>query len=546
MVNTTATTTDELLGEVVLLRARLAEYENGSHASGLAEIEACRRLVESSENPMFAKDVHGRYVTVNSAFTNRLGKRPEDIIGRQPWDVFPDLLAQTMAAEDAEVTQTGRSLTTEHSIPGVDGPKTFEVRKTPIFDTNGKIVGLTGVATDINGQMKVQEALEESERTTLKALEDLSRTQESLVQAEKLSALGELTAGVAHELNNPLTGVLGITQLLVNQTSDPVVREQLALIEMGAKRASKIVQNLLSFSRKQKLEASALDLNEILKQTLELKVYDLLSNQIELNLDLAPILPDVWADESQMQSLFLNLINNAQDAITSTDGSGNIRVATEFVDEVVRIRVTDDGPGIMAEHVTRLFDPFFTTKDPGKGTGLGLSICHGIVQQHKGEMWVESDLGSGATFVLEFPPAPPSHVQPTVPVTTLDFAHAEFGQRILVIDDEEVVRAVLQAALSRTGYDVQTLASPRDALPMLENNDFDLILADLKNPDMSGKDFFEELGVKMPDLVSRVVFITGDAVSPGTKEFLEGAGRPVIEKPFELAYLQKEVALALH
>jgi CheY-like chemotaxis protein len=324
----------------------------------------------------------------------------------------------------------------------------------------------------------------------------------------------------------------------------PDINDKLRIVEHGAQRASRIVQNLLAFSRKQRVEPRPIDLNEVLRQTLELKVYDLLGSQVELELDLAPVLPEVFADMGQMQSVFLNLVNNAQDAITAHNGKGTIRITTEFVGEKVRIKLADDGPGIPEADLKKIFDPFFTTKPIGKGTGLSLSICHGIVQEHEGTMSVDSEPGKGATFILEFAPALPDQADPSEENEESEVIVVGSG-RILVIDDELVVREVLENALSRDGYQVETLASPREALPMLEQVQYDLILADLKNPEMSGKEFFEELSKLVPDMISRVIFITGDATSPKAKEFLDGAGRPVIEKPFELRALQRQVAKAL-
>jgi two-component system NtrC family sensor kinase len=275
-----------------------------------------------------------------------------------------------------------------------------------------------------------------------------------------------------------------------------------------------------------------------------LKVDDLLGNQVELELDLAPVLPEALADVGQMQSVFLNLVNNEQDAIVGSNGKGMIRIKKEFVNDKVRIEVADDGPGVAQENLKKIFDPFFTTKPVGKGTGLGLSICHGIVQEHEGTMSVVSELGEWATFILEF--APRSQVEAT-PLFNKEESEVIVigGGRILVIDDEEVVREVLESALSRDGYQVETLSSPREALPKLELGQYNLILADLKNPDMSGKEFFEELGTRLPDMISRVIFITGDAASPNAREFLQDVGRPVIEKPFELHALQCQVAKAM-
>ncbi len=527
------------------LREKVTRLETASSPNDdWDELGIYRSLVEYANDAMFTKDLAGRYLTTNTEFLRRVGKVTEDVIGKNVVHVFPPDVALLLDSEDQEVLQTGRALETEHKVQTVDGVRVLIIRKLPLRDEDANVVGLIGISRDVQDTKRAERALKESEQKALEALDGLQQAQDNLVQAEKLAALGELVAGVAHELNNPLTGVLGVTQLLLMRDPEPELHDKLRIIEQGAQRASKIVQNLLAFSRKQRVEPESIDLNEILRQTLELKVYDLLGNQVELELDLAPVLPEVLADVSQMQSVFLNLVNNAQDAIVEHNGKGTIGIKTAFTNEKIRIEIADDGPGVPNENLKRIFDPFFTTKAVGKGTGLGLSICHGIVQEHQGTMSVVSGPGEGATFILEFAPA--SSVE-AAPLSNKEESEAVVigGGRILVIDDEEVVREVLESVLSRDGYQVETLSSPREALPMLEQGQYDLILADLKNPDMSGKEFFQELGIRMPDMISRVIFITGDAASPNAREFLDGTGRPVIEKPFELLALQRQVAKAM-
>lgn len=538
-------TRTQLEDELEFLREKVTRLESASSPNDdWDELGIYRSLVESANDAMFTKDVTGRYLTTNAEFLRRVGKPTEDVIGKNVFHVFPPDLALLLDSEDQEVLQTGRALGTEHKVQTVDGIRVLSIRKLPLRDEDANVVGLIGISRDVQDTKRAERALIESEQKALEALDGLQHAQDNLVQAEKLAALGELVAGVAHELNNPLTGVLGVTQLLLMRDPAPDLKDKLRIVEQGALRASRIVQNLLAFSRKQRVEPELIDLNEILRQTLELKVYDLLGNQVELELDLAPVLPEVLADVGQMQSVFLNLVNNAQDAIVAHSEKGTIRIKTEFTNEKIRIEIADDGPGVPPDILKKIFDPFFTTKPVGKGTGLGLSICHGIVQEHGATMSVESEPGAGATFIIEFAPGSPLETAPLI-IKEESEVIVIGGGRILVIDDEEVVREVLRSALSRDGYEVETLSSPREALPKLERGQYDLILADLKNPDMSGKEFFQELSTRMPDMISRVIFITGDAASPNAREFLKGAGRPVIEKPFELQALQRQVAKAM-
>ena len=381
-----------------------------------------------------------------------------------------------------------------------------------------------------------------SEERAVVALEQLKLTQDSLVQAEKLTAVGQLVAGVAHELNNPLTGVIGFSELLLRADLAPDAKRSAEWISQEARRAAAIVQNLLSFARKREVESERLDLNGVLTATLGLKNYDLRASSIAVQVDLAPGLPAIMADVNQLQSVFLNLISNAQYSMTAAHDRGTLRVKTEQLDGVVRVTIADDGSGIETANLSKVFDPFFTTKPVGTGTGLGLSICHGIIAEHGGRIWVESEYEQGATFYVEFPAAidgaagEDDHPQPA------ERAPGQPGARILAIDDEQVIRDLVTATLSKAGYLVETQADARAALDLISRTDYDLLLVDVKMPGMSGPEFYEALATKFPEMTSRVVFVTGDTVSQRTSEFLDWTRRPVIEKPFDVAELETLVA----
>ncbi|HEY3065724.1 MAG TPA: ATP-binding protein [Methylomirabilota bacterium] len=236
-------------------------------------------------------------------------------------------------------------------------------------------------------------------------VESLRRTQEQLAQAEKLSALGHLVAGVAHELNNPLTAILGFAHLLGQRPGvEGDARKELDVIEEQAARAGRIVRNLLLFARSQGPERVPTSLNDVIAKAVELKRYQLTVDTIDIDCILDPSLPITALDPAQMQQVFLNLLNNAHDALRAGGhGCLTIRTSWDRVADRVVAEVADDGPGIPADLLPRIFDPFFTTKDVGDGTGLGLSICHGIVAEHGGSITVESRPGEGTTFTISLP-----------------------------------------------------------------------------------------------------------------------------------------------
>ena len=268
-------------------------------------------------------------------------------------------------------------------------------------------VWLLSAVADGMGALLENAKFHESEHThTLElqeTLEQLRATQEQPIQSDRLATLGELVAGVAHEVNNPLTGASGITQLLLRQELDEPVREDLVLVYAEVNRAARIVQNLLAFARQHPPEQSYISMNEILQRVVDLRSYELRVNNIELITDLSPDLPMTMGDTSQLQQVFLNIVINAEQAMAKASGQGRLQVTTRLDEGNIEIIFADDGPGISATYLSRIFDPFFTTKGQGQGTGLGLSICYGIIQEHHGEITASSKEGQGATFTVKIP-----------------------------------------------------------------------------------------------------------------------------------------------
>ena len=375
------------------------------------------------------------------------------------------------------------------------------------------------------------------------SLLDLKTTQAQLVQSEKLSAIGQLIAGVAHEMNNPLTAVMGYAQLLL--TTEGIaedIRYDLSKIYSQAQRAAKIVQNLLTFARQHKAERQLVDVNEVLERTLELRAYQLRVENIEVSTRLGQCPFSTMADPSQLQQVFLNLINNAQDAMTSYRGGGHLTVVSGAHGKVIRVRFIDDGPGLLPEVRQHLFEPFFTTKDVGKGTGLGLSICFGIISQHGGRIWAEGEQGKGATFIVELPLAETVPAAGYPPEDTP--VPAAKSKRVLVVEDEEDVAALVARVLSEDGHDVVLASDGQDALHKLAEarklrTFFDLVLTDVKMPGLSGPALYEHIRQQEPFLSQRFIFVTGDTVSTETQRFLQEVGLPYLSKPFTINDLRR-------
>jgi len=381
------------------------------------------------------------------------------------------------------------------------------------------------------------------------SLQNLKATQAQLIQSEKLSAIGQLIAGVAHELNNPLTAVMGYTQLLqADDSIDEETRHDLGKIYLQAQRAAKIVQNLLTFARQHKAERQFVDINEILQRTLELRTYQLRVDNIEVVTHLADRVLGAMADPNQLQQVFLNLINNAQDAMTEHQKQGKLTIATEAQGGKIRIIFTDTGPGLAPEAQQHLFEPFFTTKEVGKGTGLGLSICFGIISQHGGVITAESELGKGATFIVELPlvenPRQAWRDAEEIPVPVTK------SRLVLVVEDEEDVASFLKRALVQDGHRVLMAKDGETALAHLSKArtrgaHFDLIISDIKMPGLNGPTLYERIAQEDPELTRRMIFTTGDTLNVNTQEFLQRANLPHLAKPFTIDELRRMMVKVL-
>ncbi len=369
-------------------------------------------------------------------------------------------------------------------------------------------------------------------------------------QTEKLAALGQIISGIAHELNNPLTSIVGYAQLLLSRSKGD---GEIKRIFDEAQRAGTIVRNLLLFAREEKPQRKGVRLNEIVKQTIALRDYELRLENISLTLDLEPGLPAVLADPQQLQQMVLNLLMNAEQALENGPGRGEIEVRTSSrKPHAVRLEVHDDGAGIPREVLPRIFDPFYTTKPAGAGTGLGLSIVNAIAQEHGGEVSVESEPGRGATFVVDLPAAPAGREEENesaeaAPPAVLSRPEAAPGvrRRILVVEDEPTVASLVADVLREEGHDVETILDSVQALQRLDQEDFDLLICDLKMPKLDGRALYEGALRRGRTSRDRVLFITGDTLRPLTLDFVRRSSLPYLAKPFLVEELTQTVRSVL-
>ena len=395
----------------------------------------------------------------------------------------------------------------------------------PLRDAQGRLIGWLESFTDITG-------------------ERLSET--SMLQTEKMAALGRLVSGIAHELNNPLTTIMGYAQLLLGHglSSDQLAEARNVYHE--AERARRIVKNLLYFARENHPERTRVDLNDVVERALALRSYELRLENIAVICELAADLPATMADPYQLQQVVLNLLVNAEHALLEARGKGQVQIRTSCVDTAdgrrLRLELADDGPGISPEIASRIFDPFFTTKPPGVGTGLGLSIVYGIVHQHGGEVSFESYPGEGARFTIDLPVmAIAARESASAAPSALQTSDAPQTAHILIVEDEATVAQLLVDILVEEGHEAEATLDSQEGLTRLSRKRYDMVICDLRMPRLDGRAFYEALERTNSPLRDRILFVTGDTIARGTQEFLQSTGMPHLAKPF----LVEEVKLSV-
>jgi PAS domain S-box-containing protein len=383
------------------------------------------------------------------------------------------------------------------------------------------------------------------EQSVVALIEDVTdqRVMEAqLIQSEKLAAVGQLVSGVAHELNNPLTSIAGLSEFLLEQKElGAKDRGHLRVIHEQADRAGRIVGNLLTFARKGPAEQALVDLNDVIQRTLVLMSYDLKLKDVAIEKNLAADLPAVMGDRHALQQVMLNLLTNAAHAAAGHRPvrPPTIQVAT-WCDDRVHVRVADSGAGISEDVVPHLFTPFFTTKEQGSGTGLGLSITYSIVESHGGHITLERPADSGAVFLVDLPPAAADAPAGEAPAAEAAPPPPPVKRTILLVDDDPAVRRMVKALFGREGHLVDVARNPAQALDMARARRYDLILADMQ-ASARGQLFVEVLVGANPGLRDRTLVATAD-IRPATEETLARLGLRYVRKPFNLRDLLDEAA----
>ena len=502
------------------------------------EQEFARRLIDSFPDLILVVDSTSHYTFISPRCEEVLGYELSEVENaefgsRTHAEDLPILLA--VFADILAGRQTFGSL--EARVRHKSGDwRRIRFNFSPLADETGKIEGVVLSGRDVT---------------------ELKRLEEQLIQAEKLAAMGQMLAGVAHELNNPLTAILGVTELLrEGQTDQEATKRQLEITHRQARRAARIVQNLLEFSRPASPQKKPVDLNSIIDRTVQLHEHSLRRNNVEVDFRPQPDFPGVIADANQLIQVFLNLVTNAEQAIREVRESGRIQIRLARAGSRISVTFQDDGVGIRAESVPRLFDPFYTTKRPGGGTGLGLSICLSIVREHGGTIEAEALPAGGSAFTVYLPIAADQITRPSTSLSgTLAAAAPNLnllkGRSVLVLDDEESLRSLLYEGLTARELHVDCAANLEEALAFLTERSHDAILCDINLSQdggfLNGKHAAERLLAAAGDRKPALIYMSGELIE--TSEESEGLGvLRHLQKPFRisdvLATLQEVFAAA--
>ncbi len=470
--------------------------------------ERYRGIFETSRDIIVVTNREARIIDINRAAEQLTGYTREELLSLDLTEVYSPsderdriirLLAERGFVKDHEISFTRK----DGQL--LDCLMTAVVRK----DKSGAIIGYQGFLKDITERKKMER---------------------QLAQAEKLSSLGGILSGVAHELNNPLTSIIGHADLMMRKEIPAHIREKLEIIRKESFRSSKIIQGLLAFAREHKPERKMISINDVIMESYRLREYELRVDNVVIQTDLSEDIPKTSADPYQLQQVFINLINNAHDALV-TAGGGTLVIRSVLKNGAISIEFEDDGPGIPKDIINYIFDPFFTTKEVGKGTGLGLAIVYGIIGEHGGKIDVTSSPRKATRFSIELPVT--SEEERTERPMQKKAAGPRNGKSVLVVEDEKSVRDLLFEALADEGHRVDLCTGGEEAIEAINGKRYDVVISDMKMPGIGGKELYTFIQKYHPGLSNRVLFITGDVLGKDTQAFLKITGSPFVEKPFQ-------------
>lgn len=499
---------------------KLGEQELARNMEALARSEALNRaVVMSSLDAIIVTDENWSVIEFNPAAEAMFGYARAEALDRFCWDlVVPadqyQLQVDTMARYKARADDRNLARRFEAKARRKDA-STFPVEYSVNTVRAGEHRLFMAHVRDLTEPLRMQA--------------EAAASRERLHQVEKLSAMGSLLAGVAHELNNPLAIVIAQSSLLVEKATTDDVRRRGERIHAAAERCGRIVKSFLAMARQKPPQREPVDINTVAASAVDMVGYGLRSSDIELDLQLAPDLPPVTGDKDLLSQVIANLLINAQQALMDRTAPRRISLHTAARDGGIAITVTDNGPGIPDELMRRVFEPYFTTKPAGVGTGIGLSICRNVVEAHGGSVALANQPAGGARFDLFLPAAAPS----TIGTPQAAMPRSGRGLSVLIVDDEADVARSLAEILEGLGHRPIVVERSAAALEAIERTPVDIVFADLRMPGLDGIDFRDRIHDRNPRLAERTVIVTGDTVAgPDRLAKARGPEVVVLEKPF--------------
>lgn len=502
----------------------------GGFASDVTELYQARNELQEARNllqtifdhvpaELYLRRLDGQYLMANKWSLQFYGKTEEDLpnLTAETFDVGDEVEVSRQAQR--ELLRTGKPVTREYHHKVGDRVLTMMNTIFPMRNAAGEIDRIGGVSTDVTELFNARNQLRQAE--------------ESLHQSEKLAALGQLLAGVAHELNNPLAVVLGRAAILQEKLAGTPHEPPLQKLREAANRCARIVKTFLAMARQTGPRRQVVEINELIESALEMTTYSLRNTNITWNVSPLKTSRKIEVDEDQIIQVLINLILNAQQALSETKGERNIGIIAALSADAawLNITVADNGPGVPATIANRIFDPFFTTKPVGEGTGLGLSVCKSMIEAHGGSLTLHATPNGGASFVVTLPA-----LVGDIPDEAAQIEHdsqAKAIGRILIVDDEIEIAAILADCLSPLGIDCVIATDGRAALQRLGEARFDGIFCDISMPGMDGLTFYHHIKTQNAPLARKLVFISGNVLRRDWKEVNAKVDRPVIEKPFD-------------
>jgi PAS domain S-box-containing protein len=495
------------------------------------EQEFVRGLIDSFPDMVAVFDRDKRFTYVSPRVKDVLGVDPKDFIGQEiGWRSDPENAGELRSLLDSVISEAKVDASLEFRTRHANGDeRTMRVNAAPLLDESGKLTGVVASVRDIT-EFKLAIA--------------------NSAHQEKFAAMGQMLTGAAHELNNPLTAILGVSDLLRESAGDQLFRRQANLVYDQARRAAAIVQSLLAFSRPPSQNRPQLRLDEILRQALKLQEASLSQKRITVALNFPKGIPPVEGDSKLLVQVFVNIIANAEKAISDIRDHGSLSVSAALAGNRVRVALTDDGPGISPGDIGKIFDPFFSTRRPGGNPGLGLTICMAIVKEHGGTIEVQSSSGSHATFNVYLPAAPGSIPAPveaaSAPAKIFPVGLETLrGRSVLVVDDEEGIREIVEGGLSARGMHVRTSESAEEALSSLASHLPDVVISDFHLPGLTGKQLFDQVRSRFGEAAPSFVFITGELAGSGDDSTWGEQGASILQKPFQISGLADHLVKVL-